>query len=298
MSLETSVRRVPLLLRVAMAAVVPALGVSVLVSAAPQRGAQQPAGPAALPATPTPRATAPLDLTGYWVSVVTEDWRWRMMTPPRGDAPGVPLSLEGRKVANTWDLAKDNASGNQCKAYGAGGIMRIPGRLHVAWQDDVTLRIDFDAGRQTRLIHFGSAPARGEPALQGYSAGRWQLRNDGAPILDEEAIVARGRAGRSAAVQKGSLKVMTTGMRAGYFRKNGLPYGESATLTEYFDRHDDFGSQWFTVLTVLEDARYLISPFVTTTHFKKEPNGSKWNPQPCETLPPTTNRVSSGEEVG
>jgi hypothetical protein len=280
-------------IRVALAGLVLAAGVSVLVSAAPQRGAAQPAAPAAPPA---PRATAPLDLTGYWVSVVTEDWRWRMMTPPKGDAPGVPLSLEGRRVANTWDLVKDNASGNQCKAFGAGGIMRIPGRIHITWQDDSTLRMEFDAGRQTRLVHFGAAP-RGEPTLQGYSTGRWQLRNDGAPILDEEAVVARGR-GRGAAVQKGSLKVMTAGLRAGYFRKNGLPYGETATLTEYFDRHDDFGSQWFTVLTVLEDPRYLISPFVTTTHFKKEPDGSKWNPQPCETLPPTTKRVSSGEDVG
>mgnify|MGYP003342381936 CR=1 FL=1 len=39
------------------------------------------AQPSARPA-PTARSSAPVDLTGYWVSVVTEDWAWRMRTPP------------------------------------------------------------------------------------------------------------------------------------------------------------------------------------------------------------------------
>jgi hypothetical protein len=306
MSQETHARGVPLLLRTASAALMLATSVSVLAGAASQRGVQQPSTPAG---QATPRATSPLDLTGYWVSVVTEDWRWRMMTPPKGDAPGVPLSLEGRRVANAWDLAKDNASGNQCKAFGAGGIMRIPGRLHITWENDSTLRIDTDAGRQTRLVHMLSARSMGggilneavaskpsQATLQGHSVGMWQTRNDGAPVLNEE--VQGGRARGPATPSQGSLKVVTVGMRAGYFRKNGLPYSENAVLTEYFDRHDDFGSQWFTVLSVLEDPKYLISPFVTTTHFKREPDGSKWSPQPCETLPPTIDRVSSGENVG
>lgn len=262
--------------------------------------AQQPARPAGPPAAGTPRATAPLDLDGYWVSVVTEDWRWRMLTPAKGDAPGVPLSLAGRKMADSWDLARDNATGQQCKAYGAGGIMRIPGRLHITWEDDYTLRLDFDAGKQTRLVRFArglTPPAAGAASAHGSSIGSWQLRNTGAPILDEEGRgrgAGAGRGGRGPVVQKGSLKVLTTNLRPGYFRKNGLPYGELAKLTEYFDRHDDFGAQWFTVLSVLEDPQYLISPFVTTTHFKREPDGSKWNPQPCETLPPT-GPVSRGE---
>lgn len=278
------------LLRATIATVALAMCVSVL----PIAASQQP--PPAVPeAPPTPRAMAPLDLTGYWVSVVTEDWRWRMMTPPKGDYPGVPFNAEGRKVANAWDLARDNASGNQCKAFGAAGIMRMPGRLHITWENDTTLRIDTDAGRQTRVVRFsGSQPVRGEPTWQGSSVGRWQMREDGAPRLDEAPPRARGGDTRP----KGSLKVVTTGMRAGYLRKNGLPYSENAVLTEYFDRHEDFGAEWFTVTTVVEDPKYLISPFVTTTHFKREPDGSKWNPQPCETPPPTTERVSAGENVG
>jgi hypothetical protein len=82
---------------------------------------------------PVPKAAAPVDLTGYWVSLVTEDWRYRMVTPPKGDYTSVPLNPEGKKVADAWDPAKDEASGDQCKAYGAAGIMRVPGRLHITW---------------------------------------------------------------------------------------------------------------------------------------------------------------------
>ena len=84
-------------------------------------------------ATPqAPRTAAPIDLTGYWVAVVTEDWRHRMATPRKGDFESLPLNAEGRRVANEWDLAADNAAGLQCKAFGVGGLMRQPGRLHAA----------------------------------------------------------------------------------------------------------------------------------------------------------------------
>jgi hypothetical protein len=267
-----------------------AMTVAVLPASA-QRG-QQPAAQA----SPTARATAPLDLEGNWVSVVTEDWRWRMLTPAKGDAPGIPLNEEGLRVTNLWDLAKDNASGNRCKAYGAAGLMRIPTRLRIGWQDDMTLKIESDAGRQTRLVRFYNGPVAprptGPPSLQGFSLGTWQLRNTGAPLLGPPA---GGRGPGTGPRPKGSLKVVTTNLLAGYTRKNGVPYSEHTVLTEYFDRHEDFGSEWFTVLTIVDDPTYYVSPFVTTTHFEREADASKWNPQPCETMPPTVNRLSRGE---
>src|SRR5205809_2993773 len=96
--------------------------------------------------------TAPVDLTGYWVSIVTEDWRYRMITPAKGDHPSQPLNAAGAKLADSWDPAKDEAAGEQCRAYGAGGVMRVPGRLHITWQDDNTMKIDLEAGTQTRLL--------------------------------------------------------------------------------------------------------------------------------------------------
>ena len=89
------------------------------------QGQQAPAPAAQPPATP--RGRAPIDLTGYWVSIVNEDWRWRMVTPPKGDVASVPLNAEGTKVANAWDPATDGS----CLAYGAAGLMRIPTRLNI-----------------------------------------------------------------------------------------------------------------------------------------------------------------------
>ena len=222
------------------------------------------------------RAAAVLDLTGYWVSVVTEDWRWRMLTPPKGDYSGVPLNIEGRKVTDQWDPAKDEAAGLQCRAYGAAGVMRQPTRLHVTWSDDRTLRIDIDNGTQTRLLRFGpGAPgvdsARGAPTWQGHSTAAWE--GDAASPARRGAEPGGPR----------DLKVVTTHMRAGYLRKNGVPYSAQAVMTEYFDLvpTQPNGDQWLVVTSVVDDSLYLTEPFLISTHFRKEPGGSAWHPTPC-----------------
>jgi hypothetical protein len=127
------------------------------------------------PPPQTGRQLAPVDLTGTWVSIVTEDWRWRMVTPPRGDVASIPVNGEGRKAAASWNLEADNTSGHQCKAYGVGGIMRQPGRLRISWQDDQTLKMEFDAGTQTRLLQFDrAAQPLAERTLQGFSRAQWE----------------------------------------------------------------------------------------------------------------------------
>src|SRR5271165_1926789 len=128
----------------------------------------------------TGKDSALIDITGYWVSIVDEDWRWRMVTPAKGDYASIPLNAEGKKIADGWDLAKDEREGNQCRAYGAAGIMRLPTRLHIAWSDENTLRIDTDAGMQTRLLHFdGSKWTGGEPTWQGDSVAEWVKQAQG-----------------------------------------------------------------------------------------------------------------------
>jgi hypothetical protein len=222
------------------------------------------------PAPLTPKANAPEDITGYWVSVVTEDWRFRMVTPAKGDYASVPLNPEGRKVADAWDPAKDEAAGDQCKSYGAGGIMRVPGRAHITWQDENTLKVELDAGTQTRIFHFNApAPANEKPSLQGYSIASW----DGPPP---------GRGARGP-MKAGSLKVVTTHLKPGYLRKNGVPYSANATMTEYYSRTNETnGDSWLIITTIVDDPMYLQQPFITSTHFKLEQNGSKWMPTGCE----------------
>jgi hypothetical protein len=224
-----------------------------------QRGGGPPQAP------PTPQAAAPIDLTGNWVSVVTEDWRWRMVTPPKGDFASVPLNPEGQKVGNSWDPATDGS----CLAYGAAGLMRNPTRVRISWENDRTIKIETDAGVQTRRLVFGASQAPAQRTLQGYSVAEWE-------------IAAAGR-GAPAGPRRGNLKATTTMMSAGWLRKNGVPYSENATMTEYFDRFaSPNGDEWFSVTTVVSDSKYLTQDFVTSTHFKKEADGSKWAPKPCK----------------
>jgi hypothetical protein len=268
---------------------------------------QRGAGPA------TARASAPIDLTGYWTALITEDWHVRMLNAPKGDfgtgangavrTPGgeriaiapnfsdqgnIPFTEAGTKAAMSWDPARDEAEGNRCKAYGAPAILRQPTHLRISWQDDNTLKMETDYGTQTRLFHFGpppqpgrmsyvggryvpgeefstDAPAGTQPSEQGHSAAMWRTAGGG-------GLIERG----------GSLKAVTTRLKPGYYWKNGMPYTGNAVLTETFRvfRSPD-NTMYMTVGLMVEDPEYLNQPFVVNYHFKKLPDGSRWNPTPC-----------------
>jgi hypothetical protein len=225
---------------------------------------QRGAGPATPPSAQT---SAPFDITGYWVAVITQDWRLRMVMPPRGDYMGFPMTAEAKKVADAWDPARDEAAGEQCKGYGAAGIMRGPARLHVTWQDANTLRMDIDFGTQARMFHFGGWKSPGgPPTWQGDSVASWSPRR---VLAAPSSPKARG------------LKVVTTNMRPAYLRRNGVPYSAQATLTEYFDVFAEPDGDMMIVTAIVEDPVYLYNPLIVASHFKKEPNGAKWDPTPC-----------------
>jgi hypothetical protein len=219
----------------------------------------------------TPRAAAPVDLTGYWITIVTEDWRYRMVTPARGDHPSVPLNAAGNALANSWDPAKDPAASEPCRAYGAAGVMRLPGRIHTTWQDDTTLKIDTEAGTQTRLLRFGAQPADAAGSWQGEAVALWELAG------------ARGGRGSGARPVGGNLKVVTTRMKPGYLQKNGVPYSANAVLTEYFSRTiEPNGDSWLILTSIVEDPQYLTGPFIRSTHYKRLPDtNAAWEPEPC-----------------
>ena len=239
-----------------------AIGAALLtVPVSAQRGGAGRGGP-----PPTPRAAAAIDLTGYWVSVITEDWKFRMVTPRKGVYDTLTLNAEGRRIGDTWDPARDEAAGEQCRGYGAANIMRLPGRLRIAWADDTTLRIETDAGTQTRLFRFGAAAAAPvEPTWQGASSAEW--------------VYAGGRAGAN---RGGSLKVVTTNLRPGYIRKNGAPYSDKTRVTEYVDLNTaPNGDRWLTVTTKVEDPVYFTRPLLTSSDFKGLATGDGWSPSPC-----------------
>ncbi len=237
----------------------PLLALAVLVWAHGQARAQ----------TQSPQVSAPYDLTGYWVSVITQNWRLRMVTPPKRDYMGIPLTPASKKIADAWDPAKDEADGKQCKSYGAASIMTLPERIHITWEDEKTLRMDIDAGSQMRQFHFGdwTNPAS-KPTWQGDSVAAWVSR--------------RGPASQPTTPASKYLQVTTKHMLPGYLRKNGVPYSENAALTEYYDLiREPGGTQMLIVTTVVEDAIYLDYPLVLTAQFKKQADASGWEPTPC-----------------
>jgi len=227
--------------------------------------------PGAPPAAQAPRVAAPIDLAGYWVSIVSEDWRYRMVTPAKGDYQAVPMTPDAVKLADAWNPEADTAAGNQCKSYGAPTIMRAPGRLHITWDDDKTLKVEADAGTQTRMFKFDAPalPSKGEPTWQGTSTAQWDLQPG-------------GRGANAGAPRRGSLKVVTANLKSGYLRKNGVPYSEDAKLTEYFDViRTRNGDVLLMVTSIVDDPKYLRQPFIVTTQFKKQSDAKGWDPTPC-----------------
>jgi hypothetical protein len=240
-------------------------------SGAHAQGRQAPAaGP-----PPAARAAAPIDITGHWVSLITDDWVYRMITPAKGDVSYIPLNAEGRRVAEAWDPARDQAAGEACKGYAAPAIMRLPSRIEITWQDDNTLKLDIDTGMQTRVFHFGQREPQGARSWQGWSFAAWEF--SGTTEQFYPGPTSLGQIKRA-----GSLRVDTNNLRAGYLRKNGVPFSENAFMTEYYNLIvEDDGNQYLVIQTFVADPRYLTGHFVRTMQFKREPDGSKRNPVPC-----------------
>ena len=269
--------------------------------------AQKPAPPAA-PAIY--QRFQPIDLTGNWVAVVNKDWQYRMITPPKGDLVGLPLNAAGQKLANAWDPAKETAA-DACKSYAAPALLRVPGRLKFAWQDGGnTLRMDMDAGQQTQLLHFTGEEPRVEAGWQGYSSAKWIYAGGFDPAVALAAATAAaaapadgrgaeeggrgaggggrggrgGRGGGRGTIQGGALKVVTTHIKPGYLRRNGVPFSKDAVVTEYFNvHHDPYGADWLVVTLIVHDPAYLVADYITSPYFEREPDDSKWRPRPCAT---------------
>ncbi len=185
-----------------------------------------------------------------------------MVTPAKGNYLRVPITPVARKIADSWDPAKDEAAGEQCKAYGAAGVMRLPGRIRLTWADERTLNMELEAGGQTRVFRFGQSPTPAQPSWQGHSVAEWQY------TLNPP--------------RSGELKVTTTRMRPGYLRKNGVPYSANTSMTEYFHRMSaPNGDTWITLVSEVSDPENLREPFVQSTHFKKVPDNTPFKPEVC-----------------
>jgi hypothetical protein len=264
-------------------------------------------------ATATAKSMAPIDLTGYWTAVVTEDWHVRMLTAPKGDFgsgvagtienPGVgfvgagpnpsaqgniPYNVAGAQAAMKWDPARDEAEGHACKAYGGAGIMRQPTHLRISWQDDNTLKVEADYGTQTRLFHFAPPASEGRLDYSNatfFPAGMSTLEPPAGtePSVQGYSIAQWTIMGGAGSVERGgNLKVLTSRLLPGYYWKNGMPYTAKATLTEYFRTMElPDHSQWIRYTQIPNDPEYLTQPWIVNYAFRKLPDASTWKPTPC-----------------
>jgi hypothetical protein len=260
------------------------------------------------------RVAAPIDITGTWASVITEDWQWRFVTPIVGDYTGIPLNADGDRVARQWNPDADVKAGQQCKGFGAAAINRLPTRLQISWVDDNTMKLDFDLGTQSRLVHFDKSKASNARSLQGHAIGEWidlpapgrggpvgqppAGARAGAPAAPAAGAAPAGRAGAPPAAARGGraagaagpraggLKIVTTNLLPQYLRQNGVPVSEKAVVTEYLDVVPaPDGTQWLVLKTQVDDPTYLSGWYQVSSNFKKEATAAKWSPTPCELLP-------------
>jgi len=161
--------------------------------------------------------------------------------------------------------------------------MSVPGRIHITWQDDNTLKVDTDAGTQTRVLRFGAAQttANTPRTWQGVSQAEWLMPRPNVPLQFRPAE----RTADTPPIRPagGSLQVVTRNLRAGYLRKNGVPYSERAVFKEYLDLHTlPNGDKLLVDTNVVEDPVYLQLPFETAIHYKLERDTGKWDPTPCD----------------
>lgn len=128
---------------------------------------------------------------------------------------------------------------------------------------------------QTRLLHFGAWKAPGgEPTWQADTVASWQKQAQSRGFAPPQGGPKPGGGG--------NLKAVTTHMKAGYLRRNGVPYSDGTILTEYFDRVELEEVPYLILTSVVNDPQYLSDMFLTSEQFKREPDGSRWNPQPCK----------------
>ena len=163
----------------------------------------------------------------------------------KGDFAGVPLNAAARKIGQAWDPAKDEAEGISARrmarpnhAHARPAAHHLAGRHH-AQDRDRSGHADTSAA-----LRWQAASRDLKPSWQGNSSAQWEgiVRGSGPPDFLPIALNPReGTRGRS-------LEVVTTNLRAGYLRKNGVPYSENTTLREYFDLSNERnGDTWFRV---------------------------------------------------
>ena len=205
-----------------------------------------------------PPLAAEADLSGFWGPRVHEDHKYRWEGPEHGEYDGLPLTAEAYAIADAWDPMEYYRPENQCSPMGITMILRIPGNVHISYEDENTLRIDSEIFGMTRRVYLDARPREDGPLTWGgHSLGEWEAD---------------------------TLKVVTTHMLPGTghggLRRNGVPTSADMVMTEYFLRHDDYLS----TIQIVDDPQYLLEPLIRSVTFRQLPDVAELGPWDCEVI--------------
>ena len=204
------------------------------------------------------RAVPGFDLSGSWAPAPHEE---SIGNPALADYLGVPINDTARAWALAWDPSRWTVPEHQCQVHLASYIYGGPLNLRIWEEKDksqklVAIRQYISTYEQDRVIWLDGRPHPPEEAphtWMGFSTGTWQ-----------------GNA----------LVVRTSHLKQGWFRRNGLPESDKATLIEYFMRHGDN----LVHVSQVTDQVFLTEPYVRAQTFRLTlQEGQNWL-YPCESV--------------
>ena len=198
------------------------------------------------------------DMSGEWVPRFHEDADERGGGPELGDYTGLPINDAGRARADSWDPAWLSMPEWQCRPHPVDYIWRGPSQMRI-WKEIDPLTREMVAYHQywlrsmDRPIYLDGRsrpPASAAFTWGGFSKGEWDGDN---------------------------LRIVTTHMKEGYIRRNGVPRSSRSTLVQHWIRHGNV----LTGVMMIYDPVYLEDVHVRSSDYILDPS-QHIPPYPCE----------------
>ena len=188
---------------------------------------------------------AQINFVGEWAGRYHEDQPDRVPGEEPGDFSGVPLNEAARLFGDSWDVARHSVLEHQCAPYTLPYMFFGPNQFRI-WQEHnqdtqelVAIRMHMGTYQQERTIWMDGRPQPPDYAphtFMGFSTGVWN---------------------------GDTLTITTTHIKAGYFRRTGIPASDRITVVEHWIRHGNVLSQ----VTIATDPVYLTEPYIRSQEF-------------------------------
>ena len=181
------------------------------------------------------------------------------------------MNPAAQKIADAWDPAKDEAAGEQCKAYGAPGLMRGPTRLRITWLDDDTLKLETRLRDADAAVRLPRRPRRRAP--RPGRASRWRSGS------------SRAAAGAAAAPRFGAHEDRSPrSCGPATCARTASRTATGTVFTEYWDLHTETNGDNYLVVTNIGERPDLPAGALDYGAALQARTGRrrKWDPAPCD----------------